>query len=282
MKFWLSTFSFLALSLLLALPANAQIKTPAASPSSELTQMVGLTEVKIAYSRPSMKGRTIYAADGLVPYGKLWRTGANSATKMSFSDAVKVGGEKLDGGDYAVLAKPGADMWMVNFYPYEGGRWSSYVEQKPVAAISVKPSRLNDAVETFTIGVSDLKMDAANINLDWANTRVSIPLSVEVDGVVMKNIESVMAGPSAGDYYTAGVYYHDTGKDLKKAYEWVRTANKMRPRFWMLRRQSLIEADLGMKKEAIVTAKRSLEMATEAGNDDYIKMNKDSIKEWSM
>lgn len=276
----------LSLSLLfvasLASTTFAQIKTPAPSPGATVTQSVGLSEIEVVYSRPGVKGRTIFAKDGLVPFDKIWRTGANAATKITFSDDVTVSGKELKKGSYAILTKPGASNWAIHFYEYEAGNWSSYLEKTPALAVNVKSSKTADKIESFTIGFGHISTDAAHLVFAWENTKVAVPIGVEVDKRVMKNIEQVLAGPTGNDYYRAGTYMHDSGKDLNKALEYVQKATKGDdPKFWQLRRESLILADLGKKKEAIAAAKKSLALAKEAKNDDYVTMNEKSIKEWS-
>lgn len=263
--------------------ANGQIRTPQASPTATLSTTVGLTDVEIIYSRPGMKGRTIYAKDGLVPFGAIWRTGANAATKITFSGDVKLGGQELKGGSYAVLTMPDTKEWKVMLYPYESGNWGNYTEKEPAAKFSAKAIPIKHTIETFTIDVNNMQSTQATIDLLWENTLVSLPLAVEVDKLVMADIERVLSGPSANDYYAAATYYHDSGKDLKKALEFVQKATKVdNPRFWQVRREALILADLGRKKEAIEAAKKSMELAKEAKNDDYVRMNEKSIQEWSM
>lgn len=150
----------------------------APSPSAKLVQKVGLTDVTIEYSRPGVKGRTIFAADGLVPFGKLWRTGANSATKITFSDAVKIGGGELAAGSYAILTKPDATSWDIHFYPYEGTRWTGYRDADPVAIIRATPAVLTNNVETFLITINDVKDYSASIIIRWEKTVVSFPITV--------------------------------------------------------------------------------------------------------
>lgn len=261
---------------------TSQISTPAASPSSKIEQKVGLSTINVEYSRPSMKGRTIFSADGVVPFGKLWRAGANSATKISFSDDVTVSGTTLKKGDYAILIKPEQAAWDVNFYAYEGSNWSAYEEKTPAATVNAMTNAKPWTTETFSISFTDLKSNMAKLTFDWDRTSVTVPIALEVDKVVMANIEKVMAGPSTGDYYNAASYYHDSGKDLNKALEWIQMANKGdNPKFWQVRKEALILADLGRKKEAIEAAKKSRELAVIAENDEYVKMNDASIAEWS-
>ena len=258
----------------------AQINTPAASPSAKLEAMVGLTKVTVEYSRPSMKGRTIFAADGLVRYDEMWRTGANAATKVTFSDDVKVGGESLKAGSYAVLTKPGASQWAVHFHNYDKGNWSSYKDKTPAAAFMVNPKTLDGTVETFTINVGNLRNTSGTIDMAWENTAVSIPVDVEVDSKVEADIKKVMGGPNRGEYYSAARYYYDSDKDLGQALEWIQKANELDPKFWQLRLEAQILAKTGNHIDAIAAAERSTEMAKAADNQDYVRRNAESIKEW--
>ena len=275
---------FLSLTLLLlgASLSFAQIKTPAASPSSTIEQQVGLTNITVEYSRPGMKGRTIFAQDGLVPFGKVWRTGANQATKVTFDQDVTVGSAKLKKGSYAILTKPSANAWEVMFYPYESGNWGSYVEKTPAGMTKAEVKKTDWKTESFTIGFNDLNNNGATMAFMWDNVYVPVKVMTNTDEMAMASIERALAGPSARDYYLAGSYMHDSKKDLNQAYNYVHKANEMDAKFWQLRREALILADMGKTKEAIATAKRSMEMAQEAGNEDYVRMNKKSIEEWSM
>lgn len=269
------------LAITLAFAAQAQIRTPAPSPSCELKQTVGLTDVTINYSRPSAKGRTIFGAGGVVPFDEMWRLGANQATKINFADAVTIGGQELKAGAYAVLAMPTAREWKIMFYTYEGGNWGSYVEKTPAATAVAPVTNLTAAVETFTIGIGNLNMNSATIDFSWGNTLVSLPIKVEVDKRVMADIDRVMNGPSANDYYAAASYLHDTQKNLQQALEYITKANSMgEPRYWMVRREALIKADLGMYAEAIKAAIRSSELAEAAEDMNYVRMNKASIESW--
>jgi len=276
-------FAALILIAFTAFSAEAQIKTPSASPSAKVTQSVGLTDVTIEYSRPGAKGRTIFGADALVPDGKLWRTGANSVTRVTFSTDVVIEGQELKAGKYGVLTLPSASSWDVNFYAHESNNWSSYKEKTPTLSVTVNPKMSNNNIETFTISVDDLTAHGATINLGWANKIIPVKLGTHADKTVMASIDKVMAGPSAGDYYNAANYYFSAGKDLNQALIWVNKATEgPDKKFWQIKRKSEILGALGKKKEAIAAAQMSLELATKAGNDDYIKMNNDNIKKWSM
>ncbi|MBK7871864.1 MAG: DUF2911 domain-containing protein [Saprospiraceae bacterium] len=270
-----------AVMALLTINVNAQIRTPAPSPGSKLTQSVGLTEVTVDYSRPSMKGRTIFAADGLQPYGVTWRTGANLANKFTFSTDVNINGKDLKAGAYTMTSVPGANEWKINLYKYESTNSDAYAEKTADASFMIKPMKLNDMVETFTIDISNITNASATIDLSWEKTKISIPVSVPTDKIVSASIQTVMAGPSANDYYAAASYYLSEKKELDKALEWVKKANSMgEPRFWMMRTEALILAELGKKAEAIKAAEKSIELAKAANNAQYVSMNEASIKEW--
>jgi len=270
------------LAVVASLTVEAQINTPAPSPAAKLWQTVGLTEVIVDYSRPSMRGREVFG--NLVPFDKLWRTGANSYTKITFDTDVTIGGSEVKAGTYSIFSKPGASTWEVYFYTdiIGGGTPSEWIKDKIVAQLKVPTQKMEMPVETFTITIDEVKSDGADLGIMWDKTYVAVPFSVPTDTAVMKSIETALNGPTAGDYYAAAVYYSDENKDINKAKEWMDMAMTMteKPAFWQLRQQSLILAKAGDKKGAIEAAKKSLAGAKEAGNDDYVKMNTDSLKEW--
>ncbi|SKB87013.1 Protein of unknown function [Salegentibacter holothuriorum] len=261
---------------------QAQIQTPQPSPFTKVEQKVGLTDVSLEYSRPGMRDREIFG--NLVPYGQVWRTGANENTKITFSDDVTIQGEELKAGTYAIYTIPKEDEWEVMFYN-DASNWGNpaeWNEEKVALKATAEVMELPFEMETFTIMVDDLKNDSAALNFIWANTVASLRFEVPTEEKAMASIEKVMNGPGANDYFAAATYYHDANKDLDKAYKWVNKSLEMgNPNaFWILRRKSLIAADLGKKEEAIAAAKKSLAEAEKAGNQDYVKMNKDSLKEW--
>ena len=265
-----------------ALGVNAQIKTPAPSPFSSVTQMVGLTEVTLEYSRPAMRGRTIMG--DLVPFDKIWRTGANARTKISFGDDVTIDGNTLKKGTYAIFTKPTAESWEVYFYTdYAGGGAPQTLDESKVALkTTVKTESMPMPIQSFTMSFDDLTDDSAVLGMMWEKTYVGVKFNVPTDEIASKSIEAVMSGPSANDYNNAASYYRKNGKDLKQALIWSTKATELnKDAFWMMREKSLILAALGDKKGAIEAAKKSLEVAEKAGNADYVKMNKESIAEWS-
>ena len=262
---------------------DAQVKTPAPSPKCTFNQVVGLTNVEIVYSRPSAKGRDVF--NNLVPYGKVWRTGANENTTVSFSDDVIIDGKTLAKGKYALYTIPRADSWEIIFYSSTDnwGNPETWDEAKVALKASVKSEHLDRFVESFTIGINNLDNNFAHLELSWENTIVALKFEVPTQKTAMASIDKALAGPSAGDYYSSAQYFYQSNGDLNKALTYINKAielNKDKP-FWYNRLKSLIQAKLGDKKGAIETAKISLEAAETAKNQDYVKMNKDSIAEWS-
>ncbi|MEE9371728.1 MAG: DUF2911 domain-containing protein [Saprospiraceae bacterium] len=279
----LFTIAVLTIAAFLTFDLNGQIKTPAPSPAASFTQTVGLTEVVIVYSRPSVKGRKIFATNGLVPYGKTWRTGANQATKITFSEDVTVEGKSLEAGSYAMFTVPGAASWDVMFFEHTTTNSGGYGDATPAAKVTVTPTALPFSVESFFITLANIKSDGALLEIIWDNVLVPIKLGVNTDKAVMANIDRVLAGPSGNDYYAAGIYMFTSGKNANKALELVQKATSQgEPKFWQKKWEAEILAAVGRKKDAIKTAKLSKELATKAGNDNYVKMNVDNIAKWSM
>jgi len=277
---------FLLATLFLALfaSANAQIKTPQPSPGCKLSQDVGLIKVDVDYSRPSAKGRKIFG--DLVPFGELWRTGANASTKVTLSDDGFVGGVALKKGTYALYTVPGEREWTIIFYTdvtLWGAPDAADFKEDLVAAkfmASVRPMR--DLVESFTLNFSNLRGNGGDLELSWEYTKVVIPFTVDTDGKVMAAIKTTMDGPAAGDFYGAARYYFDEKKDMAQALVWVdKSLEKGGDKFWILRLKANILAELGRYKEAIMVAEKSTELAKKDGNADYPRMNDKSIMEWS-
>jgi hypothetical protein len=270
---------------LATMAVSAQVKTPAPSPKAELNQMVGLTEVEVEYSRPSAKGRAVFG--DLVPFGKMWRTGANQNSMVSFSDDVVIDGKTLPKGKYSIFVTPKVDNWEVVFYT-DTENWGTpeeWSESKVAVRTNVKPETLGRNVETFTISINNVTNDSAHLEFSWERTLAAVKFEVPTSKLAMANIDKALAGPTAGDFYSAAQYYYQSNGDNAKALEYINKAAEMTAAkgtpFWYNRLKSLIQAKAGDKKGAIETAKASLAAAEKAGNADYVKMNKDSIAEWS-
>lgn len=273
MKTTLKTVLILALAVSLNTELQAQgIKMPQSSSAQTLTQEFGLGKVTLSYSRPNTKGRKIFGA--LEPYGTVWRTGANAATTITFTDAVKVGGQELAAGEYGLFTIPGKDEWTVIFN--KGSKqWGAYEykESEDVLRIKVKPVKLKDKVESFTIQLTNVYPTTAELQLAWENTALNINLSTDIDAKVMASIDEAMKGDKK-PYFQAAQYYYENGKDLKKALEWASTAEAADTKApWIKLLKGRIQLKSGDKAAAIATAESGIKLATEIKNPEYIRLH---------
>lgn len=274
-------FSFFTM---IGLLGNAQqIQRPMASPQGKVEQKVGLTDLKVEYFRPSKNNRVIFG--DVVPYGELWRTGANENTKLTVSDAILFGSDTLKAGTYAIFTKPTADIWEVIFYS-DFGNWGTpdkFEESSVALRVKSKTFTTSDVTETFTIGFDKTTTNGAEMYFAWDKTRVNLAFTVPTAEKMTANIDKVMAGPSANDYFASAEFYFKEKKDMKKALEWINKAVEIRGEdaFWMTRLKSQIQAELGDYKGAVETAKKSLAAAEKAEYKSYIDANKAAIEEWS-
>lgn len=275
----INTLFAIAVCALFSLTTNAQgIKMPQASPTQTLTQEFGLGKITLTYSRPSIRGRVIFGS--LVPYGQVWRTGANNATTLNFTDEVKIEGQTLPSGEYGLFTIPGKDEWTI-IISKGAKQWGAYTykEADDVLRLKVKPSALEEKVETFTINFANVYQTSANLQLMWENTAVSVNLSTDIDSKVMSNIEEAMKGEKK-PYFQAAQYYFNNNKDLNKALEWVNAAEAANPKapyikYWKARMQ----LKAGDKKGAAATAEAGVKVAQEAKNEEYIRLNNEVLAE---
>lgn len=258
-----------------------KIDFPAASPAASFKQHVGLADIEVDYSRPGIKGRKIFG--GLVPYGKVWRTGANTATKISFSTAVKFGGADVPAGAYALYSIPGADEWTVILNKVTG-QWGAYQydEKNDLVRVKAKPVTLTTPVESFAIGLADLGGESATLYLTWEKTRVPVKLEFEVTSVLVPQIEAAMASDNPKKpYFPAAMFYLEHNLDLKKAGAWMDAAIAANPdAYYMIYRKALIQAKAGDKAGAIATARHSIEVASKdkgPAKDEYVQLNETLI-----
>lgn len=261
----------------------AQVQTPQSSPHVKVTQTIGLTEVNIDYSRPSVKDREIFGE--LVPFEEIWRTGANQNTTISFSDDVVINGKSLSAGTYSIFTKPGKEAWEVYFYK-DIENWGvprDWDESKIAIETEAKAVQIPVKMESFTIFFDHLKDNSADLVFIWENTVVSVNVEVPTEEKAMESIKNTMSGePTVNDYFAASSYYLSQEKDLKQALEWMNKGikmNKKEPPFYILLQKAKIQAKLGMKKEAIKTSQKSLEGAKKADNAHYISENQKLLKE---
>ncbi|RZN79250.1 MAG: DUF2911 domain-containing protein [Winogradskyella sp.] len=276
--------ALLAFALTLMFSLNAQVETPQPSPFSKIEQKVGLTDITIEYSRPSVKGRQIFGS--LEPYGgNIWRTGANKNTIITFSDDVTVAGQDVKAGSYAIFTRLNSKTdWDVMLYAdtENWGAPSEWDDSKVVASAKVEVMEIPFNVETFAIDINSITNNGANLELIWEKSYAAVPFTVPTGDKVQATIDKALAGPAMADYYNAAVFYAAEGKDPQLAKKWMDKALSMvdTPRFWHLRQKSLVYAAAGDKKGAIQAAKESLADAKKSNNAGYVKMNEDSLKEW--
>jgi hypothetical protein len=253
------------------------LKTPTPSPTQEVKQDFGLSAIELSYSRPTMKGRAIFGS--LVPYGKVWRTGANSATVISFGDDVWFGDTKVPAGKYGLLTIPGESEWTVLLTKaLDVTSPAAYKSELDVVRVKVKPQPLPFSLESFTIMFNDVKSSTLNLDLMWDKTLVTVPIKTEVDSKVMAQIDDVMKTDNR-PYYQAGLYYMNNNKDLNKALEWLNKASEIEPdAYWVWYQKANCLAKLGKKSEAMTASNKSKQLATAQKNEDYVALNENLQK----
>ena len=276
----------IALGLLAASGLSAQtapapkITWPAASPGSTLNQRVGVTDVTVVYSRPSAHGRKIFG--GLVPYNEVWRTGANAATKVTFSTPVTLNGTAVAAGTYELFTKVGESSWTV-ILQKDMNQWGAYKydPKNDIARFDATPVALAAPVETFTICVSDITSDSAQLNLSWERVKVPIKLQVDVVGIVQPQIKAAMEGDGKKPYYQAAQFYYDHDLDIKQALAWMDQAMAAAPnQYYLLYHEATFLAKAGDKQGALAAAHKSMEIAEkeeEPARSEYLGLNKTLI-----
>ncbi len=275
MKYQLLSLALVFVSII----AQAQsLPIPPPSPLQTVKQQFGASFIEISYSRPGAKGRNVFG--DVVPFGKLWRTGANAATTIEFGDDVTIDNTKVAKGKYGLVTIPNQNEWQIIITKdLNVTSATAYKVENDVVRIPVKPLTLKDEVETFTIDVSDIKPTSAQVQLKWAKTLVAFTVSTEIDNAVMKAIEKEMATDKR-PFHQAANYYFENNKDLTKALEWSSKAVENNPNaFWMSHLKAKIQFKLGDLNGAVASAEQSLAKAKESSNDDYAKMNEKLIAE---
>lgn len=272
-----ATVALFAATSLSAQTAAPKIEFPSPSPAASIKQRVGLTDVEISYHRPSVKGRKIFG--DLVPFGEVWRTGANQATKLTFSTPVKLNGTALAAGTYELFTIPGRDEWTVIFHK-PMSQWGSYAydAKNDVARIQAKPVALPSSIETFAIAVSDLRDESATIYLAWDRTRVPLKLEVDVKSVLVPQIEAAMASDAkTKPYFQSAMFYLEHNIDLHKAREWIDAALTAQPdAFYIAYHKARLLAKIGDTDGARAAAKQSIDIAAKAGGavaEEYTRLN---------
>ena len=255
-----------------------KIEFPAASPAATLKQRVGLTDITIVYSRPSMRGRKIFG--GLEPYGEVWRTGANAATRITFSTPVKFGGADLAAGAYELFTIPSPAAWTVILQKLpEKASWGAYTydQKNDTARVTAKPVVTGAPIETFGFAFDNLRDESATLNLAWENTRVPVEIAVDVTGQIVSQIEAAMTADGKKPYFQAALFYLEHNLDLTKAAQWMDAALAEQPdAFPMLYHKARLLAKQGDKAAAIATARKSIELAAKAtgpAKGEYTRLN---------
>lgn len=281
MKNSIQKLSILLLSIcLLTTVANAQIQTPQASPGATISQTVGLGKVTIEYSRPALKGRKMFGVQ--VPYGKVWRTGANKITNVILSEEMMVNGQKVAAGTYGLFTIPTATDWTI-ILNKDANLWGAYDynEANDVVRFTVKSQKLANAQEYFTIEFTDFSPSETNVAISWENALVKFSINNDPDARIMAEIQKKMAVSeiSIGTYSAAANYYYDTNRDLNKAYEWATKVVENDQKFWTYYLRGKIAAKIGKCDVAVSDATKGLALAKEAGDDSYILNHQKVLKE---
>jgi Protein of unknown function (DUF2911) len=257
--------------------ATAQIKMPAPSPTQTIKQDFALGTVELTYSRPSAKGRKIFG--DLVPFNKVWRTGANTATVIKFTDPVEIGGKRIDTGTYALYTVPGAASW--EFILNKGVKnWGStgYTDSADVLRIKVPSMKMANKAETFTMQFANIKPESCELHIMWENTAVAVPISALIKDRIRTQVEKAMMGEKKPNY-SAAQFYYEYDKDNVKALSAASAAVVDNPKaYWIWIYKAKIEKEMGDKKAAMASSQKSMMLATEEKNDDYVKMNQDFQK----
>jgi hypothetical protein len=281
MKF--KTFSLIlasGLSLMAASAALAEtpkIEFPAASPSCTLKQRVGLTDIEISYSRPDVKGRVIFG--DVVPFDKVWRTGANKATKIVFSTPVQFSGTAVPAGSYALFTIPGKAEWTVILSKVadQSGAYK-YDEKDDAVRVKVKPIEIGRSVETLAINIDEIQPTSSELAIVWDKTKVPVKIEVSYADKLVSQIEAEMASDDKDKpYFQAAAFYYDNNLDMKKAKTWIDAAVKEKDVYYMVHLQAKILKKLGDKEGALAAAKHSLELATKGNDYAFERMNKELI-----
>jgi hypothetical protein len=254
-----------------------QLTTPQPSPTQSVKQNFSTGSIEINYSRPAVKGRKVFG--DLVPFGKVWRTGANNATVLTFSDDVTIGGKEIKAGKYGLLSIPGQNEWtLIITKDLDVTSPAAYKPENDVVRVKATPSSLPFSIENFSILINNITGNSCELDIIWDRTAVSLPITTNTEGRVMGQIDQLMNKDNK-PYFAAASYYFDNGKDLSKAKEWADKAIIDNPSaFWMTLLKARILVKQGDKSGAKAAAQKTVELATAAKNDDYVKMATDLIK----
>lgn len=270
-------------AVLCSMTAFAQIRMPAPSPNQKIVQEFGMGSIELTYSRPNSKGRSMMKENSdLAPLGKLWRTGANAATRLKFTDRVTIGGKSLDTGSYVLYTVPGKDFWeiVINKGLTNWGT-DGYKEAEDVVRFKVKADKMDNEVETFSFQFANIMPESCDLQMTWGKTSVRIPISTNIKDRIRAQVEKALSAETITPnvYAAAANFYFDWDKDYNKALSNVSKATKANPQaFWLYMLQARIQLAMGDKVAARASAQKTIEIATVAKNDDYVKQANDLIK----
>lgn len=269
-----------ALLLFIGLCSEAQL-TPQPSSTQTIIQDFGLGKIKLVYSRPNVKGRKIFG--GMEPYGTVWRTGANSATVIKFTDDVTMDGHKIPAGEYGLFSIPGENEWtiIINKQPNQWGAYT-YKQSDDFIRFTVKTEHLAALTETMTLNFTDVTPTNCNLQMRWEHSGFTIHLTTDIDAKVMARIDSAMKTDKK-PYYDALIYYYNNNKDMKQALAWANELEKDKdfppfvPKLWKAR----ILLRLGDKAAAIATAQQGAKFAADMKTTEYVRLNNEVIAQAS-
>lgn len=276
MKITLPALFVCCLGLSADLATAQDLKIPQPSTTQRIEQDFGLSSVSITYSRPNTRGREIFGK--MEPYGLVWRTGANYATKLKLADSITMEGHPLAPGEYALFTIPGANEWTI-ILNSTANQWGAYAydSTRDVLRFKAPAAKLDKRVETLTIQFANMNVENGDLQIMWDRTLVSIKLETDVDARVMANIDKAMQG-TRKPYYFAAIYYYNHNKDMHTALAWMQEQDKAQPnqyniKYWMAR----IQLKGGDKAGAIANATEGLRLANAEPNPEYIRMNKEVL-----
>jgi hypothetical protein len=260
-----------------AASAIAQVKMPQPSPTQTIKQEFGLGSIEVKYSRPAAKGRKVFG--DLVPMNQLWRTGANGATIVRFTDAVEINGKKVDTGSYALYTIPGNESWEI-ILNKGTSNWGvdGYKATDDVLRFKVTPTNVKNKLESFTIQIADIKPESCELQIMWEKTAVAIPIKATIKSKIQAQLDEALKGDKK-PYWQAAQFYNEYDNNPAKALTYANEAVKENPKaYWIWLYKAKLEKTLGDNKAAMASSTTSMQLATEAKNADYVKMNKDLQK----
>ncbi|WP_018611440.1 DUF2911 domain-containing protein [Segetibacter koreensis] len=266
---------------LFAATANAQVTMPAPSTTQTIIQDFGMGKIELTYSRPGIKGRQVFGAGSeLAPYGRPWRTGANAATKIHFSDNVTIGGKNLDSGSYVIYTVPNQGQWDVVFskgtaYPGSEG----FKESDDVVRLKAPVTTIKEKIETFTMQFANVKNESCELHLRWGNSDVAVPITTNIKDRIRTQLEAALQGDKK-PYSQAATFYYEYDKNYQKALEYIDKAIAENPKaYFMYLQKARIQKDMGDKAGAKASAMKTIELAKEAKNADYENFGNKLLKQ---